>query len=102
MNTIVKFAVLVITAGLVVGTTSMVTSVTASVDPASNGLERADDNVHANALQNDVTFHEGLCQGGHTTEALEGLGGCDILGDPGNSDENRQDNDDDDDDDDEE
>jgi hypothetical protein len=64
-------------------------------DPASNGLEVADENVHDNTgpvSDQDVRFHEGTCQGGHTTEALEGLGGCDILSDPGNSDNHRQDN----------
>ena len=29
----------------------------------------------------DVAFHTGLCQAGITTEALEELGGCDILPD---------------------
>jgi hypothetical protein len=73
-----------------------------SVDLASNGLEIADEKVHENTgavSDQDVRFHEDLCQGGHTTEALEGLGGCDVLTDPGESDDNRQDDDDDDDDD---
>lgn len=47
----------------------------------SNGLEKVDDNIHENAPDNDVTFHEGLCQGGHSTEALDNLGGCNILSD---------------------
>jgi hypothetical protein len=66
-------------------------SLATSEDPASKGLEEADDNVHENAPDQDIEFHEGTCQGGHTTEALEDLGGCDILSDPGNSDDNRND-----------
>ncbi|HYZ58120.1 MAG TPA: hypothetical protein VE544_00580 [Nitrososphaeraceae archaeon] len=47
--------------------------------------------------EQDVRFHEGTCQGGHSTDVLdEEFGGCDALGDPGNSDDNRQDNNDDD------
>ena len=60
----------------------------------SNGLEKADENVHDNTgpvSDQDIRFHEGTCQGGHTTDVLEGLGGCDILTDPGNSDDNRKD-----------
>jgi hypothetical protein len=99
MNTIVKLAVLVIAAGLVIGTTSMASPVVAQPekDNAQDGLNKADDNVHENAPQNDVTFHEGLCQGGHSTDVLDditGGEGCDAnppITDPGNSDENRQD-----------
>jgi hypothetical protein len=79
-------------------------SIYGSVDPASNGLEIADERVHENTgpvSDQDVRFHEGLYQGGHTTEALESLGGCGILSDPGNSDNNKQDDNDDDNDDDE-
>ena len=60
----------------------------------SNGLEKADDKVHENTgpvSDQDIKFHEGLCQGGHSTEALDNLGGCNILSDPGNSDNNRND-----------
>jgi hypothetical protein len=58
------------------------------------GFERADCEVHENTgpvSEQDVRFHEGTCQGGHTSEALEGLGGCEILTAPGNSDDNRND-----------
>jgi hypothetical protein len=79
-------------------------------DNAQGGLNNADDNVHDNAggpnaelgSDQDVRFHEGLCQGGHSTSALD----CEdakeqgIIGEPGNSDENRQDDNDDDEDDD--
>jgi hypothetical protein len=59
-----------------------------------NGFERADCEVHENTgpvSDQDINFHEGTCQGGHTSEALEGLGGCEILTPPGNSDDNRND-----------
>ena len=98
MNTIVKLAVLVIAAGLVIGTTSMASPVVADEkENAQDGLNEADDKVHDNAPQNDVTFHEGLCQGGHSTDVLDDITdgkGCDAnppITDPGNSDENRQD-----------
>ena len=56
--------------------------------------EHADENVHTNTgagSEQDVVFHTGLCQAGITTEALEELGGCAILGSPGQSDDVRQD-----------
>ena len=58
------------------------------------GIETADVNVHENrgpVSKQDIVFHEGLCQAGITTEALESLGGCSILSAPGQSDEVRQD-----------
>jgi hypothetical protein len=62
---------------------------------SGSGFERADCNVHENTgpvSKQDVRFHEGTCQGGHSTAAL-GPSGCDnpILSDPGNSDDHRQD-----------
>ena len=75
-------------------TTSIAATASADKSSGSNGLEKADKNVHDNTgpvRDQDIKFHEGLCQGGHTTEALEQLGGCDILIDLGNSDGNRQD-----------
>ena len=75
-------------------TTSTLEPVSADKNSGSNGLEKADKNVHDNTgpvSDQDVRFHEGLCQGGHTTDALEQLGGCDILTDPGDSDSHRQD-----------
>lgn len=60
----------------------------AAKSSASNGIETADNNVHENTgavSPQDVRFHEGLCQAGITTEALEGLGGCGILSPPGES-----------------
>ena len=97
---------LAIVSGLVIGTASIISLVVAQPkkDNAQDGLNKADDNVHENAPQNDVTFHEGLCQGGHSTDVLDQITdgeGCNAnppITDPGNSDENRQDNNDDDDD----
>jgi hypothetical protein len=90
---IAKFAMLAIVVGLVIGTTSMINPVAADKDNAREGLDRADENVHENAPENDVTYHEGQCQGGHSSTVLDSLGGCDadIITDPGNSDDNRQD-----------
>jgi hypothetical protein len=91
--------------GLVIGAiaTAMVVAGSSSVIPASagkdnaqGGLNNADDKVHENTgdgetgSKQDLAFHEGTCQGGHSTDAL-GEGGCDALGDPGRSDDNRQD-----------
>jgi hypothetical protein len=90
---IAKF-MLAIVVGLVIGTTSMINPVAADKDNAREGLDRADENVHENAPENDVTYHEGQCQGGHSSTVLDSLGGCDadFITDPGNSDDHRQDN----------
>jgi hypothetical protein len=53
------------------------------------GIETADKNVHENTgpvSHQDIVLHEGLCQAGITTTALESLGGCSILTAPGQSD----------------
>ena len=77
-----------------------VTAQSSNKDNAQDGLNNADDNVHDNTgdpagetgSDQDVRFHEGLCQGGHSTSALD----CEdakeqgIIGEPGES-ENRQD-----------
>ena len=87
-------AIFFIATSIVVATNSISSTAFADKSSGSNGLEKADKNVHDNTgpvSDQDIRFHEGLCQGGHTTEALDNLGGCDILTDPGNSDGNRQD-----------
>jgi hypothetical protein len=86
-------AVLAVATVLTAGLAVLPSYATTDEDPASNGLEIADRKVHENAPQNDVTFHEGTCQGGHTTEALEEIASCDELPitDPGNSDDHRND-----------
>ena len=62
----------------------------AQEDPAREGLDTADKRVHENTefgSDQDVRFHEGLCQGGHSTTALDSLDGCNnpIITEPGNS-----------------
>jgi hypothetical protein len=81
-----KIAGLVLIAGLVIGTASVVNAVAADKSSASNGLEIADLDVYENTgstAQNpssqDIRFHEGTCQGGNTTAALQDLGGCGVL-----------------------
>jgi hypothetical protein len=72
-----------------------VTAQSSNKDNAQDGLNNADGNVHDNAggpnadlgSDQDVRFHEGLCQGGHSTNALD----CEnakedgIIGEPSNS-----------------
>jgi hypothetical protein len=54
----------------------------------SNGLEVADQQVHNTpgdfGGQQDVNFHTGICQGGHSTAALDAspFGGCSGLKSP--------------------
>ena len=94
MNTKNAFGILIIAATMVTAVVPMAISVSADKSSGSNGLEKADDKVHDNTgpvSDQDIKFHEGLCQGGHSTEALDNLGGCDILSDPGESDDNRND-----------
>lgn len=89
MHGIKTFVIFAMIASLATGSLFATSPVFAAKSSGSSGLETADENVHENTgpvSQQDVRFHEGLCQGGHTTEALEGLGGCDILSAPGNSD----------------
>src|ERR671918_2663893 len=80
-----------------------VTAQSSNKDNAQDGLNNADENEHDNTGdKQDFAFHEGTCQGGHSTDVLdENFGGCGALGDPGKSDDNRQDDNDDDEDDDE-
>ena len=81
-------AIFVIAAAMVIATVSVAIPASADKSSASEGVEKADDKVHENTgavSDQDVRFHEGLCEGGITTEALENLGGCDILTPPGES-----------------
>ena len=88
MDTKNLLAILVIAASLVIAV-PMVTQASADKSSGSNGLEKADKNVHDNTgglgSGPDLKFHEGTCQGGHSTDALDNLGGCDILPEPGES-----------------
>jgi hypothetical protein len=88
------------TAMVVAGSFSVIPAL-ADKDNAQGGLNRADENIHENTdstpedlSDQDVRFHEGICQGGHSTDVLDELTegeGCDALGDPGESGDNRQD-----------
>jgi hypothetical protein len=87
---ILAATILIIMALVTIGTST----VPAFAQKQPPGIETADEKVHENTgavSEQDKRFHEGLCQGGITTEALEDLGGCDILTAPGSSDEVRQD-----------
>jgi hypothetical protein len=95
-------ATFLIAASIVMATVSIATPVLADKEDKINsrdGLDKADQNVHENTPgeltgQQDKVFHEGLCQGDLSTTVVEANGGCDGplgLGDPGNSDENRND-----------
>jgi hypothetical protein len=99
LNRKTYLAIFLIATSIVVATTSTATQASAD-KPDKTGLEKADEKVHENTgstpenpSDQDIRFHEGTCQGGHTTEVLESIGGCGVLTDPGNSDENRQDDD---------
>jgi hypothetical protein len=65
----------------------------ATRDAGSSVLERVDENVYENAILNDIPFHEGSCQDGHSTVVLDSVGGCENgpITAPGNSDDNRRD-----------
>jgi hypothetical protein len=92
----------VVATGLVTALSMIETAAaTSEKDNAQGGLNEADENVHENTdseigdlSEQDIRFHEGTCQGGHSTDVLDTItgGGCPTEGfDPGNSDENRQD-----------
>ena len=84
---------------MVVASSSLVLPASAGKDNAQGGLNNADENVHDNTgdlSKQDFAFHEGICQGGHTTDVLDDVTegeGCDsdAITDPGKSDNNRQD-----------
>lgn len=87
-------AIFLIATSIAVVTTSVGTP--AFADKARKGLDKADENVHEHlgtGTEGDVRFHEGLCQGGHSTTVLDSINGCDnpIITDPGKSDDHRQD-----------
>ena len=77
------------------GAVSIVTPVSADKEDKQNGREHgldphADDNVHNTpggfTGDQDLRFHEGLCQGGLSTDDLDDAtqgAGCDALPGPG-------------------
>lgn len=92
------WAIFLIATSIAVGIPSLGTAAFADKSDASKGTEVADPKVHENTgstpedpSDQDIRFHEGMCQGDLTTEVLESIGGCDALSDPGESDDNRND-----------
>jgi hypothetical protein len=93
MNRITTFGIVAIIATLVIGTTHMTAPASAQGEcQGQQGFERGDCQVHEATPQGqvgsfqDFRFHEGTCQGGHSTQALEeatGGAGCSVLGPPG-------------------
>ncbi len=87
MNTKTYLAIFLIATSIAVATTSL--GATASADNARKGLDKADENVHENTpggLLGDIDkrFHEGLCQGEHSTTIVDQeLGGCGNIKEPG-------------------
>jgi len=86
MHTKCALAILVVAASLVIAMVPMAVPVSAE-DHARGGLDKADKNVHDNTgglSDQDIRFHEGTCQGGHSTTVLDNLlGGCDNVPPPG-------------------
>lgn len=92
MDTKNALAIFVIAAAMVIAMIPMAIPASADKSDAQDGLNEADNKIHENTgppvpSDEDIRFHEGTCKGGHTTDALEGLGGCDVLTEPGNSDD---------------
>ena len=77
MNPNVKLATILIAALGTIGTAA-----TAFAQPNQEGIELSDRLLHeatGAGGQTDIVFHQGLCLAGITTEALEELGGCEVL-----------------------
>jgi|SRR5918994_500663 hypothetical protein len=98
-QTAIITAVLLTAAALTITTTMSlpVASAQDKKENAQDGLNEADENVHTNTgdlSDQDFAFHEGICQGGHSTDVLDEVtkgAGCDALDPPGESGDNRQD-----------
>jgi hypothetical protein len=85
-----KVVVLVIAATILTATIAVSLAIPAYAEPNN---PTADENVHENtpgefAGDQDVRYHEGTCQGGSDHPVCDDE---DIISDPGNSDENRND-----------
>ncbi len=93
MNLNVKLATMFILALGTIGTTATAFAQTEEEEETDEaelggeGIEIADEAIHERfppeegeaASEEDIRFHQALCQAGITTEALEELGGCEIL-----------------------
>ena len=77
MNPKVKLATMFIVALGTIGTAA--TAFAQTEEETEDSIEIADQAVHEFANEQDVPFHQALCEVGITTEALEELGGCEIL-----------------------
>jgi hypothetical protein len=93
VNTKTYLAIFLIATSIAVATTSAATQASAE-KPDKTGLDKADENVHETpggfAGDQDIRFHEGTCQGGHQVDIPSGCDN-DLITDPGNSDDHRQD-----------
>jgi hypothetical protein len=92
LNTSKYLAIFFIATSIAVATTSLTATAFADKSDKSHareGLDKADEKVHENTgglSDQDVRFHEGLCKGGHSTTVLDDLlGGCNAIGEPGES-----------------
>jgi hypothetical protein len=86
-----KQLILTVVAMAIVTTIGITTTMTTMVYAEPNN-PTADENVHENTPggfggDQDVRYHEGTCQGGSDSAACD----FDIITEPGNSDDNRQD-----------
>jgi hypothetical protein len=94
MKSITYLAIFLIAASIAIGTVSSAVPALADKSSGSNGLDKADENVHETpggfAGDQDIRFHEGTCQGGHPVDIPDGCDN-DLITDPGNSDDHRKD-----------
>ena len=90
MNPNVKLATMFILALGTIGTTATAFAQTEEEEETElggEGIEIIDEAIHElfppeegeAASEQDIQFHQVLCEAGITTEALEELGGCEIL-----------------------
>ncbi len=90
MNPNVKLATMFILALGTIGTTATAFAQTEEEEEAElagDAIEIADEAIHElnppeegeAASEEDIQFHQALCEVGITTRALEELGGCEIL-----------------------
>jgi hypothetical protein len=85
MKTKTALVMSLIAASMAIALASVIAPIAvADKSSGSNGLETADKKIHENTdstpehlSQQDLNFHVGTCQGGHTTQALNDIaGGC--------------------------
>jgi hypothetical protein len=85
MNPNAKLAAILVMALGTIGTTATAFAQTdeeEETELAGDAIERGDRAVHeifGPGGEEDIEFHQALCEAGTTTEALEELGGCEIL-----------------------